>query len=204
MYDRSQSHANNHQGVESPDRKGNDAEQRGQGDTPTSSNWTTHRSQHRDPGMSSQESERGWEGSRRRFIAGATSLTIGGFLAGCTSSNWGGSDNGSDQFGGSLENVSNYDGVVDSTGNDAIMITVGAEGNGSSYAFDPPAVRITPGTTATFDWVSNTNNVVFTDQPEEANWNDEPEIKNSGYSFVSTFDSTGLTSTSVSPIVRVE
>jgi len=38
-----------------------------------------------------------------------------------------------------LSNVSNFDGIVDETGADEVRISVGAQGNGGTFAFDPPA-----------------------------------------------------------------
>ena len=56
-------------------------------------------------------------------------------------------------YGGWFDNVSNVDGTtVDETGADSVEIAVGAEGNGGAYAFDPPAVRVTPGTEVTWTW----------------------------------------------------
>lgn len=188
MHEPSHSDDNCCQRAESPDNAGNDTGKRGKENSRGQSSQEP--SQQRSSVKSSQTSEMAWEGSRRQFIAGAGSLTIAGLTAGCTSNNGDGSG-GSGQFDGFFENVGNYNGVDARTGTAAITITVGAEGNGGSYAFNPPAVRITPGTTVTFEWVSNTHNVLPTDQPEKTNWDGEPEIKSSGYSFTSTFDRAG-------------
>jgi halocyanin-like protein len=56
-------------------------------------------------------------------------------------------------FDGWLEGVGNYEGVVDKRGQDTVTVTVGADGNGGPYAFDPPAIRIDPGTTVVWEWV---------------------------------------------------
>ncbi|MFB6222193.1 MAG: halocyanin domain-containing protein, partial [Haloarcula sp.] len=56
-------------------------------------------------------------------------------------------------YGGWFDNVSNYDGTtVDKTGSDSVEISVGAQGNNGAFAFDPPAVRVTPGTEVTWAW----------------------------------------------------
>ena len=56
-------------------------------------------------------------------------------------------------YGGFFEGVSNFDGeTVDRTGESSVEISVGAEGNNGAYAFDPPAVRVEPGTEVTWTW----------------------------------------------------
>ena len=55
-------------------------------------------------------------------------------------------------FDGWMENVGNYDGVVDETGSGEVVVAVGAEGNGGAFAFDPPAVRVSTGTTVVWEW----------------------------------------------------
>ncbi|AXG11748.1 halocyanin domain-containing protein [Haloplanus rubicundus] len=64
----------------------------------------------------------------------------------------GGSGGGTPSFDGWMENVGNYDGVVDETGGDEVTVAVGAEGNGGAYAFGPPAVRVSSGTTVVWEW----------------------------------------------------
>ncbi|MFB6170080.1 MAG: hypothetical protein ABEJ06_02935, partial [Haloarculaceae archaeon] len=68
--------------------------------------------------------------------AGATALASGGFAS--TAAAQSGPD-----YGGWFDDVGNYDGTtVDRTGQDQVTITVGAQGNGGTFAFDPPAVRV--------------------------------------------------------------
>ncbi|MFB6111508.1 MAG: halocyanin domain-containing protein [Halobacteriaceae archaeon] len=55
-------------------------------------------------------------------------------------------------FGGWLEDVENYHGVVDKTGQDVVEVTVGAQGNGGRYAFEPPAIHVDSGTTVVWKW----------------------------------------------------
>ncbi|MDS0300303.1 halocyanin domain-containing protein [Halogeometricum sp. S1BR25-6] len=132
-------------------------------------------------------------------------LAATGLLAGCAGTgdgedeSPGGSDTTSEsgdggetaQFDGFFENVSNYDGVVDETGQDSVTVTVGSEINSGPYGFSPAAVRVSPGTTVTFEWVSDTHNVVPTAQPEGANWEGHPEIVNEGATYTYTFDTSG-------------
>jgi len=98
----------------------------------------------------------------------------------------------SDQFGGWFDDVGNYDGTItDNTGQSDLTVTVGADGNGGTYAFTPPAVRISPGTTVTFEWVSDTHNVVVESQPDGAGWSGYGTVENEGFSFSHTFETTG-------------
>lgn len=105
--------------------------------------------------------------------AGAAAFVIP-FLAGCGSnanSNGGGGDGnggsgdgngggsgdggaGGDtpSFDGWMENVDNYDGVVDETGTDAVSVIVGSEANGGNFGFEPPVIRLSTGTTTTWEW----------------------------------------------------
>ena len=59
-------------------------------------------------------------------------------------------------YGDWFSNVGNFDGTtVDRTDQDAVEIAVGAQGNGGGFAFDPPAVRVTPGTEVTWRWTGD-------------------------------------------------
>ncbi|MFD1642088.1 halocyanin domain-containing protein [Halohasta litorea] len=58
-------------------------------------------------------------------------------------------------YDGWFENVDNFEETVDERGSDEVTITVGADGNKGHYAFDPPAVRVDPGTTIVWEWASD-------------------------------------------------
>jgi len=86
--------------------------------------------------------------------------------------------------------ASNYDGsTTDATDSDAVTVTVGP---GGEFTFDPPALRVSSGTTVTFDWASDTHNVFVERQPEGANWNGHESIENTGFSFEHTFETPGV------------
>jgi halocyanin-like protein len=120
-------------------------------------------------------------------VAGATVLGSGA-AAGPVAAQEGGGD-----YDGWLSDVDNYDGTtVDATGQDAVDVEVGAQGNGGPFAFAPPAVRVSPGTTVTFTWTSNTHNVLIEDQPEGANWEGHSPIENSGFTLEHTFEAEGV------------
>jgi halocyanin-like protein len=98
-----------------------------------------------------------------------------------------------DDYGGWLSDVDNYDGTtVDATGQDTVEIEVGAQGNGGTFAFGPPAVRVSPGTTVTFNWTSNTHNVLIEEQPEGAGWEGYEPIENTGFTYEHTFETLGV------------
>jgi halocyanin-like protein len=57
---------------------------------------------------------------------------------------------GNFDFGGYLDDAGLYDGTVeDLRGESAVTVAVGAD---NGYAFDPPAIRVDPGTTVTWEW----------------------------------------------------
>jgi halocyanin-like protein len=66
-----------------------------------------------------------------------------------------GSGSGGGEFDGWFDNVGNYEGVVDATGEDEVTVTVGAEGNGGTFAFDPAAFRVDSGTTVVWEWTGD-------------------------------------------------
>ena len=55
-------------------------------------------------------------------------------------------------YDGWFDDTSNFAGTVDARGQDEVTITVGAEGNGGSFAFEPAAVQVDPGTRVIWKW----------------------------------------------------
>ena len=45
--------------------------------------------------------------------------------------------------------------VTDMTGSGSVEVAVGAEGNGGNFAFEPAAIRVSPGTTVNWTWTGN-------------------------------------------------
>lgn len=154
--------------------------------------------------------------SRRRFTALAATTAVSVSLAGCTGSGGNspaeesgdtpdtstqntetpesssgdetGGTSGSVSFDGWLDEVGNYDRVVDETGTSAVSVDVGSEANGGGFGFGPAAVRVSKGTTVTWEWTGNggSHNVVDTDG------NFESELATSaGHTFEHTFGETG-------------
>jgi len=103
-----------------------------------------------------------------------------------------GSNSGGDGAGdldGWFGDVDNYDGtVVDTTGRGEVAVTVGAEGNGGAFAFDPPAVRVAVGTTVVWEWTGDggQHNVVDEDGGFESDLTAEE-----GHTFERTFEEPG-------------
>ncbi|MFB6302070.1 MAG: halocyanin domain-containing protein [Haloferacaceae archaeon] len=119
----------------------------------------------------------------RRTVLRTGALAAAGLLAGCsgggggggegeTTASGGGDGSGSDggdvpdEVSGFLSNVGNFDGsIADRTGQSEVTVEVGAEGNGGSFAFAPPAIRVDAGTTVVWEWTGKggQHNVVARD-----------------------------------------
>jgi halocyanin-like protein len=84
--------------------------------------------------------------------------------------------------------TSNWEGsAADETGADEVTVTVGP---GGDYVYDPAAVRVSPGTTVTFEWASPTHNVLVESAPGD--WNGHEPIENEDFSYQHTFESAGV------------
>ena len=110
-----------------------------------------------------------------------------------------GGDAANDEFGGWFTDQAaggatpNYDGTVaDERGADAVSVTVGADADSGPFAFDPPAVTVSPGTTVTFEWASDSHNIVVDSQPDGASWAGHESIENTGFSTEHTFETEGV------------
>jgi halocyanin-like protein len=92
-------------------------------------------------------------------------------------------------YGGWFEGVNNFDGTVDKTGTDEVTVTVGADGNNGPYAFDPPAIRVDPGTTVIWEWSGDggSHNVV-----EDAGGFQSDLVGAGGVTFERTFEERGI------------
>jgi halocyanin-like protein len=112
--------------------------------------------------------------TRRRFLRAGALLGLAG-TAGCAGGSGGGTGGGADDGDASdgtgdgsgsgdgdggaatddsydawLDGVPNYDGTpADRTGAESVTVVVGA---GNGLLFDPPAVRVSPGTTVVWEW----------------------------------------------------
>ena len=87
------------------------------------------------------------ETTRRDLLRGGAAATAAAAgLSGTATASEGGLDSW-------FEGVSNYDGVVNETGNPEITVEVGAKDNDG--AFGLAAVRVDPGTTVVWKWTGN-------------------------------------------------
>ena len=137
---------------------------------------------------------------RREFLSAAGGVAVAGLIAGCTSDNGeSGGNDGSDGSGGNagtgnssgsssvddwLADTDNYDSVEDMTDKSSVTIEVGPESNEKVFA--PAAIRVTPGTAITWEWIgSGYHNVVAKDGQFTSG---EPEKK---ATFEHTFGSPG-------------
>lgn len=107
------------------------------------------------------------EFTRRSFVRGASVVSLAA-LAGCSTGDGGSGSNGNapSEVSEWLSNTSNFDGdLTDLTGESSVTVKVGAEGNGAYYAFEPAAVKISTGTTITWEWTGkgSLHNVVEQD-----------------------------------------
>lgn len=95
---------------------------------------------------------------------------------------------GSGEFGGWFDNVSNFDSVADKTGQGEVTVTVGAEGNNGAFAFAPPAIRVSTGTTVVWEWTGKggQHNVVDQDSAFESKL-----VTESGHTFSYMFGESG-------------
>jgi len=133
--------------------------------------------------------------SRRRFVYGTGAAMAIGSLAGCSGNGNGtGNGNGGGDVPAAVEDhlgeANGYEGsIVDTTGTDSITIDVGA-GDGLSFA--PAAVRVSSGTTVTWEWTGNGGghnvaSVEGSDAEFKSEINDEE-----GHTFERSFDAAGV------------
>jgi len=148
---------------------------------------------------------------RRDVLTGAGAVAVTA-LAGC-SSNGDGSGGGDGDGGGSgggadissetrsrvdayLEDddmgTDNYDSIEDMTGMDEVTVDVGAQGNDGNFAFAPPAIAISAGTTVSWQWTGEggQHNVVSSSDSDFDF--DSGDSKESGNPFEQSFNDTGV------------
>lgn len=133
--------------------------------------------------------------TRRGVLRGATGVAAAGVL-GSTPAAAQTAEPTEPDYGDWFDDVSNYEETVDRTGQSEVTVTVGAEGNDGNLAFDPPAVRVDPGTTIRWEWngEGGTHNVVAEDGSFESEMTDE-----AGFTFEHAVAGAGLTKYSCLP-----
>ena len=145
--------------------------------------------------------------SRRTFLRATPTIVVGGtVLAGCTGNSSGtaeerpadtanspssGSESnssGTSTFDAWLSDTGNYSNVADKTGTSEVTVSVGVQGNNGAYAFAPPAIEISTGTTVLWKWTGKGGNHDVVAQ----NGSFESELQGTeGATFEHSFDSSG-------------
>jgi halocyanin-like protein len=120
--------------------------------------------------------------SRRGFLA-----TVAGTAATAGAA---GTATAQASFDGWMSDVGNYSEVADATGQSEVTITVGAQGNGGAFGFDPAAVQVDPGTTVVWEWngEGGQHNVVA----EEGGEFESELVADAGFTFERTLESEGV------------
>lgn len=120
---------------------------------------------------------------RRKLLKACGAVASAG-LAGCSGE--GNDSAGSGPYEGWLDAANGFQSVQDQTGVSEIEIGVGTDGG---LAFDPVAVRISPGTDVVWKWTGDggAHNVHERDDAFRSELTDEP-----GFTFQYTFDSVGV------------
>jgi halocyanin-like protein len=98
-----------------------------------------------------------------------------------------------------LADVSNYDGIDDHRGEEAVTVEVGAGEDG--LLFGPAAVRVDPGTTITWEWTGEGGGHNVNAQEGADVTSDTTDA--SGHTFEHTFDAEGVGKYQYDPHVRV-
>ena len=94
---------------------------------------------------------------RREYLRATVATGVVG-IAGCGGNGGGGDGENCSplpdepNYGGWFSNVSNYHRTCDRRGVGLVEVTVGAQGNNAFWAFAPPAIAVTPGTTVRWLW----------------------------------------------------
>lgn len=125
--------------------------------------------------------------TRRRVLAG-TAATVATALAGCAGGSDAAGESTAGPYDGWLADASGFDGrVADRTGVSELSVAVGA---GDGFAFDPAAVRVSPGTTVVWEWtgMGSRHNVIA-----ESGAFESPYYAGAGATFSREFTEPGVT-----------
>ena len=137
--------------------------------------------------------------SRRGFLRGATAGAAAAGTAAAAAGSAAAAEDGGDggdgggapepDYGGYLDDVSNFSSLQDLRGESSVTVTVGAEGNTGNFAFGPPAIHVDPGTEVVWEWngEGGSHNVVH----EEGDYESELTAEE-GFTFSHTFESDGM------------
>ncbi|MFC7166493.1 halocyanin domain-containing protein [Halospeciosus flavus] len=131
---------------------------------------------------------------RRSFLRTSALVATGGVatLAGCSSD---ATDSpptlpSEPDYGGWFDGVENDEGTRDYTGQGEVTVEVGVPaGDGTDFAFGPPAIAVSPVTTVRWEWTGEggSHDVVAADGSFRSPWHHE-----AGATFSHQFEETGL------------
>lgn len=131
---------------------------------------------------------------RRTFVKLAGVAAVTPALAGCSSGSNGGDGGGSEydfvdeepDYAGWFDDVSNYEGTVDRTGDSEVTVLNGTGPSGKQ--FEPPAIQVDAGTTVIWEWTGDgSHNVVA-----ESSAFRSDIVQRSGFTFEYTFEEGGI------------
>lgn len=132
-------------------------------------------------------------GSSGGSTSGSNSDSTSGSSDGSTAESGDSGDDGGSRpsFDGYLAETSNYDGVVDRTGQSEVTVNVGTEANGGNFGFGPAAVRVSTGTTVVWKWTGkgSLHNVVAEDGSFKSK-----QVREEGHTYSQTFSEPGTVS----------
>lgn len=92
-------------------------------------------------------------------------------------------------FDGWLDDVENYTGVIDMTGDGRPTVVVGAEGNGGQFAFEPAAIKVSRSSTVVWEWTGEGG---YHDVVDEGGAFGSDLFRERGSTFEHTFDTEGV------------
>ena len=92
-------------------------------------------------------------------------------------------------YDGWFDDVSNFEGTEDFTGQVTVTVEVGADGNNGAFAFSPAAILVDPGTTVVFEWTGEggQHNVV-----EDGGDYESELLEEAGVHYAVQFESEGI------------
>ena len=133
-------------------------------------------------------------GRRRALRTIAAGATAGVLASAVGPAGTAAAQSGSNDLSEWFANTGNASAVTDRTGESAVTVQVGTDGNGAGFGFGPAAVRVDPGTTVTWEWTGQggQHNVVAEDGTFESSLQQEG-------TFEHTFESAGVTRYACTP-----
>lgn len=149
----------------------------------------------------------------RRWVLAASTVAVTGGLAGCTGDGDGDGTDGTESptetdgdgeftederrvvdFLTSEPATDNFaDSFDDALDEGSVTVSVGAEGNGGNFAFDPPAVTVSTGTTVTWEWtgMGGGHNVSSTSD-SDVEFRSGDAVDSADETYEETFDEAGV------------